>query len=194
MKNAILLHGRPGKEEYYDPAIPSASNAHWYPWLQKQLLINDIKADTPEVPFAFDPQWERWVKEVERFEIGPETILVGHSCGGGFWVKYLSLHKKLQVGKVVLVAPWLGEDYGAPATNFFNNYKIDADMVKRTNGITVFHSDNDKETINSAVKQLREVLKNAESREFHGYGHFTHQAMKTVDFPELLEECLRGNS
>lgn len=103
MKNAIILHGKPSQKEYYDSKIPSSSNKHWIPWLQKQLIVNDIKADTPDVPHAHDPQWDLWVKEVERFEIGPETILVGHSCGAGFWIKYLSLNKTLKVGKVILV-------------------------------------------------------------------------------------------
>ncbi len=125
MKNAIILHGKPGKEEYYSDKWPSASNAHWLPWLQKQLLIKDIKSDTPEVPHAYDPRWDLWVKEIERFEIGPETILVGHSCGGGFWVKYLSLHEDLKVGRVVLVAPSLGLSWGDGGEHFFSNFELD---------------------------------------------------------------------
>jgi hypothetical protein len=107
MRNVILLHGLPGKREYYDASHPSASNSHWFPWLQKQLMINDIKTDTPEVPFAYEMKWDSWVKEVERFEIGPNTTLVGHSMGAGFWVRYLSEHPELKVDKVILVAPWL---------------------------------------------------------------------------------------
>lgn len=108
MKNAIILHGQPSKEEYYDPERPSMSNAHWIPWLQGQLLKNDIAAATPEVPFAYEPEWELWKQEVERFEITPDTLIVGHSRGGEFWLRYLSENKDLSVGKVVLVAPSLG--------------------------------------------------------------------------------------
>src|ERR1035437_2663493 len=126
MKNAILLHGRPGKEEYYDSNIPSASNAHWFPWLQKQLLVHDVKADTPEVPFAYEPKWELWTKEVERFEIGPETLLVGHSTGAGFWVRYLSEHKDLKVGKVILVAPYL--DMEKEEEPEFFDFELDRNM------------------------------------------------------------------
>jgi hypothetical protein len=57
MKNAIILHGCPGKTGYYDPALPNESNAHWLPWLQKELIIRDIKADTPEVPHSYEPKW-----------------------------------------------------------------------------------------------------------------------------------------
>lgn len=118
MTNAILLHGKPGKDEYYDVNQPSASNAHWFPWLQNQLLARDIKADTPEVPLAFDRQWDLWVREVERFEIGSDTTLVEHSCGGGFWLRNLNEHQELRVGKVILVAPSLGLARGDGGEHF----------------------------------------------------------------------------
>jgi predicted alpha/beta hydrolase family esterase len=192
MKNAIILHGMPGKDdEYYNPKIPSSSNKHWLPWLQKQLIVNDIKADTPEVPHAYEPEYNVWVKEAERFEIGPETILVGHSLGGGFWVKYLSLNKNLKVGKVILVAPWIDPD-GDETRGFFDDYKIDADLAKRTNGLIIFNSDNDMGNVLKSVATIRGTIKDTGYREFHKYGHFCYGDMQTDQFPELLEECLSG--
>lgn len=188
MKNAILLHGRPSKEEYYDLAKPSMSNAHWFPWLQGQLLKKDIAAVTPEVPLAYEPLWERWVKEVERFDIGPETILVGHSTGGGFWIRYLSEHKDLKVGKVVLVAPWIDVEQEDP--NHFFEFEIDQDLLTRTSGLTIFHSDNDHEEMQTSLKKLQAEIKNLTIKIFHEYGHFTSGSMKTTEFPELLKECL----
>jgi predicted alpha/beta hydrolase family esterase len=154
MKNAILLHGKPGRDEYYNPEHPSASNSHWFPWLQNQLMIRGIKADTPEVPLAFDPQWDLWVKEVERFEITSETILVGHSCGGGFWLKYLSLRPELSVGKVLLVAPWL--DPKREDTTGFFNFEIDPKLIERTAGLKIFNSDDDFASIQESVSITRE--------------------------------------
>lgn len=190
MKNAIILHGMPSKEEYYDPNRPSESNNNWLPWLQHQLLINDIKADTPEIPFAYEPQWDLWIREVERFEIGPQTILVGHSCGGGFWLKYLSLNKKLKVGKVVLVGPWL--DPGGDETgDFFANFQIDPNLPKRTKGLVIFNSDNDMGNIHKSVAMIREDIPDIGYKEFHNYGHFCYEDMKTTKFPELLNELLK---
>jgi alpha-beta hydrolase superfamily lysophospholipase len=40
--------------------------------------------------------------EFERYDIFPETDLVGHSCGGGFFVRWLSKHLEVKVGNVVL--------------------------------------------------------------------------------------------
>lgn len=187
MKNAIILHGKPSKEEYYDPKAPSMSNAHWIPWLQGQLLKKDIWAATPEVPNAHEPEWELWCKEVERFDITPETIIVGHSCGAGFWLRWLSEHRDIKVGRVVLVAPSLG--YGWDGDYFFENFKLDPDLVSRTVGVTIFNSDNDHEGILKAVKEIREQLPDVKYTEFH-LKHFTIGSMKTSEFPELLEECI----
>lgn len=190
MKNAIILHGMPSREEYYDPDMPSMSNAHWLPWLQKQLLAEDIAAVTPEIPDCFDPVWEDWVREVERYDITPDTILVGHSNGGGFWVRYLSEHMELKVGKVVLVAPWLDPD--KDETRGFFDFTIDPGVAARTQGMIIFHSDNDMGNVQKSVAVLRENIRGVGYREFHGYGHFTVNGMGRTDFPELLEEIVRG--
>lgn len=194
MKNAIILHGGPSKEEYYDPSTPSESNSHWLPWLQKQLIVNDILAVTPEVPLAFDRNWSVWQKEVERFEIGPETILVGHSTGAGFWIKYLSIHPELTVDRVVLVAPWL-DPFQQHTKNFFDDFEIDPTFAARTKGVTVFISDDDQHDINETVRILREKVKDVQYKEFHGYGHFCfNYNMKSQEFPELLEELLKEDA
>lgn len=190
MINAIILHGGPSKKEYYDPEAISMSNNHWLPWLQSQMLKRDIPTAAPEIPRSFDRNWPIWNKEFERFDINPETILVGHSTGAGFIVKYLSIHKELKVKKVILVAPWLDPDR-EHTKNFFDDFEIDPDFVSRTNGVTIFNSDNDQASVQKTVDILRKTVKNILYREFHNYGHFCLDDMKTTKFPELLEEVLR---
>lgn len=187
MKNAIILHGGPSKEEYYDPKAPSMSNAHWLPWLQGQLLKADIAAATPEVPHSFDRHWPTWLKEVERYDIGPQTILVGHSTGAGFFVKYLSLHPELQVDKVILIAPWL-DPYRQNTEGFFEDFQIDPNLNRRTQGITIFNSDNDQKGVQKTVEILHQKIKDIKYREFHSYGHFLSENLGTYEFPEILEE------
>jgi pimeloyl-ACP methyl ester carboxylesterase len=191
MKSAVILHGLYDKSEYYDRKFPSPSNAHWLPWLQRQLQLQDVKADTPEVYLTYKASWEEWCREVERFEMDDNTILVGHSMGGGFWVKYLSLHMDLRVGKVVLVAPWLDPD-GDETKGFFDDYEMDPKLVSRTAGITIFNSDNDMGNVLKSVAAIREGIQDVKYKEFRNYGHFTYGDMKTVEFPELLQECMSG--
>jgi predicted alpha/beta hydrolase family esterase len=185
MKNAIIVHGQPSEREYYDPDMPSMSNAHWIPWLQGQLLKKDIITATPEIPFAFKPDYELWRQEIERFDITPDTLLVGHSRGGDFWLKWLSEHSDRKVGRVVLVAPGLG--YLTEDDNHFGYFDIDPDLAERTNGFSVFGSDNDAKEIVEAVTEIRNKVNNVQYTEFH-LGHFTSHSMGTSEFPELLSD------
>lgn len=188
MKNAIIVHGMPDKEEYYSPEFPACSNYHWLPWLQKQLILKDIKADTPEMPHAYLPEYEVWKKEFERFDITAQTILVGHSCGGGFLVRWLSENKEVKVGKVVLVAPWLNLEKERNL-NFFD-FTIDPKLASRTESFTIFNSDNDEDYIQKSVTRLRQGIEGIVYREFKNYGHFCVGDMRSEAFPELLEVLL----
>ena len=188
MKNAILLHGLTDKKEYYNPSRPSASNSHWFPWLQKELLMNEIKADTPEVFRVYELNWNSWVSEVERFTIGPDTTLVGHSAGGGFWVRYLTEHPEIYVDKVILVAPWM--DPSKEYTTSFYNFELEPTIVERVKEFIIFSSDNDGQEMKDTIDMLVEKLPNINVRVFHEYGHFTQRTLKDNKFPELLEIIL----
>jgi len=191
MRNAILIPGRPDKDEYYNPQYPSNSNNHWFPWLTKQLQIHDIFTVAIEPPTPWQPRYDIWKRELERFEITPETILVGHSCGGGFIVRWLSENKERRVDKVVLVAPWLNpENNPVSDTADFFKFAIDPDLVTRTAGVTIFNSDNDQATVHTSVQILRDEVKHVQYEEFHNYGHFCFNDLKTVEFPELLQEIV----
>ncbi len=190
MKNAIIVHGTSDRDEYYSPEYPSANNSHWLPWLQKQLLINDIPAATPTIPHSYMPDYSVWKREFERFDITPETILVGHSCGGGFLVRWLSENREQKVGKVVLVAPWLDPNKKKGADNDFFDFTMDTELVNRTGGVTIFNSDDDMEAVHTSVKQIMETISNMKLVEFQGKGHFCLSDLGGEAFPELLAEVL----
>jgi predicted alpha/beta hydrolase family esterase len=188
MSNAILVPGRPDKDEHYDPNTPSNSENHWFSWLKRQLILKDIHAVSIEPPFPFRPRYDEWVKEFERFELTPETILVGHSCGGGFLVRYLSEHKDLKVGKVALVAPWINPDNNPRSdTADFFDFEIDPDFPKRTAGTTLFVSSDDEPSVLQTVDILRSKMHGLEFKEYTDKGHFVTGSMKTNEFPALLE-------
>lgn len=191
MKNAILVPGRPDKEEYYDPQYPTNSNSHWFPWLSKQLQIHDVFAVALEIPEPYSPRYVVWKREFEKFDITPETILVGHSCGGGFLVRWLSENPDKKVGKVVLVAPWMNPENNPKSdTADFFDFEIDSELVSRTASVTLFNSDDDQETIHRSVQIIREKVNGTHYKEFHNKGHFIYEDLGTVEFPELLEEIL----
>lgn len=186
--NAILVPGRPDKEKHYDPKAASNSEDHWFPWLKRQLILQDIHAVTIEPPFPFRPRYDDWKREFERFDLTPDTILVGHSCGGGFLVRYLSEHPDLRVGKVALVAPWINpSDNPRSDTADFFHFTIDPAFPSRTKGTTIFISDDDGASVLKTVDILRQQVAGLTFKEYTGKGHFTLSSMGTAEFPELLQ-------
>lgn len=189
MNNALLIHGSCDRKEYFDDKFPSLSNNHWLPWLQKQLLIKDIFTQTPEMPEAYKPDYEKWRREFERFDINAETVLVGHSCGGGFLVRWLS-ENKVKVKKLMLVAPWL--DPSRKRTTDFFDFSIDPGIRERIREIHILTSDNeDTEGVKRSVERIRAALPGAEFHQIPNMGHFTYDEMKTDKFPQLLELILK---
>ncbi len=194
MANAIIVHGKPQKTTYFDHNLPSVSNDIWIPWLQKELTILGLPTQTPEMFNAWQPDYRIWKKEFERHDITPNTLLVGHSMGGGFIVQWLSEHPEVQVGDVFLIAPSLGDRFTPndkleyPVLGGMFDFDIDPTLMEHTRSLTLFHSDNDNNRVTASVKYIRDALPNLEYREFHNYGHFRGKRDMAADaFPELLE-------
>lgn len=189
MKTAIILHGMPSKEEYFDPeGWPAKYDAHWLPWIQRQLIVNGVLAQIPELPEPYEPDYNKWRSVFECFSVNEDTILVGHSCGGGFLVRWLS-ENKVKAGKVALVAPWIAPNSPRPKPGFFD-FQIDNNLVSRTNGVCLFiSSDDNKEELDTA-KLLKEKLRGLQVKEFSDRGHFTFGDMGTQSFPELKDFLL----
>lgn len=102
MKQVILIHGLPKEKEVLGDTWPSPSNSHWFPWIQKQLTRQDILCQTLEMPKSYNPTYSDHERVLNQMEISDETILVGHSCGGGFLLRYFSEHKELTPKKLFL--------------------------------------------------------------------------------------------
>lgn len=185
MKTAIIIHGMPSKEEYFATSrVKSPSNNHWFPWIQLQLIQKGILAQTPEMPLPYEPEYNAWKKVFEQFSINEETILIGHSCGGGFIVRWLS-ESNTKVGQVILVAPWLDTEKYL-ATGMFD-FSIDQNIASKANGITVMYSTDDEDYITDSVNLLKEKTKDIYFQEFTNKGHFCLDDLGGEEFPELLE-------
>lgn len=196
MTNALILHGKPSKKTYFDPNLPSPSNSIWIPWLQHQLLLMGIPTQTPEMFDAWQPDYRIWSKEFERYTLTRDTLLVGHSCGAGFIVQWLSEHPDVHVGHIFLVAPSFGdrftpEDrYETPTVGGFFEFDIDSKLQERIRSLTIFHSDNDSGRVNVAVRSIKDIFPGCDYRQFPAYGHFRSRDMPNTPrgtFPELLK-------
>ncbi len=185
MKNCIMIPGKPSKAEYFSKDHPSPSNHHWFPWIQKQLVMKGILTQVLEMPTPYAPVYEEWKKVLELFPLDMTFSLVGHSCGGGFLLRYLSEHK-ISVSRLVLVAPWL--DPIKHVTGDFFKFKHDPALLSKVSSLHILYSTDD---ISSGVKESVSTIygwyPKAIVHEFVDSGHFTVKEMHTAEFPELLD-------
>lgn len=184
MNKAIIIHGYNDQSEFLDASRPAASNDHWIPWIQRQLLLKGIEAQTPEMPGFYQPHYEAWKNMIERFEPDESTILIGHSCGGGFLVRWLS-ENDVHVGPVALVAPWLDPEKEL-VPDFFD-FTIDPKLSSKSCGVHILYSTDDFPEIITSINILKSKLKNISWQEFTDKGHFVLSSMGTQQFPELLD-------
>jgi hypothetical protein len=158
-------------------------------------MVKDIYTVAPEMPKGYYPEYGIWEQEFERFEINPETILVGHSCGGGFLIRWLSENPERKAGKVILVAPWLGLRFNdEPFDETFFAFEPRREIAQQTKGLYIFCSTDDFSVVLESVKIIREKVDSIQYQEFSGKGHFTKSSLGTEEFPELLEELLAPGS
>lgn len=189
MKRAIIVHGMPTEKSYHDITRDNESNGHWLPWLQQQLCARDILTQTPEMPVPYAPDYDVWKSEFERQFIDENTTIIGHSCGGGFLIRWLSETKKT-VNHVVLVAPWL--DREKEYTPLFE-FDLEKSFPKKAvNGVDLLYSTNDDIEMQTTLEYLEGLNLDIRYHEFKDYGHFCFRDMKTREFPELLGICLNN--
>ena len=162
---------------------------HWIPWLKKQLIANGIATEAPLMPTPWEPDYEKFKIEFEKYRVDENTILIGHSCGCAFLVRWLGESKR-KIAKLILVAPWKIPREGDPHRQAFYVYPIDDTIKKRVNEVIVFTADDEEDDGKASLKIFHEAL-DGKIVELKGRGHYTMGDMKTEEFPELLKIILK---
>lgn len=187
MRNAILVHGKPSQKKFENPELLDPSDSNWLPWAKRQLTLRGIFAVAPDMPKPYQPVYEDWVREFERHDVHEETILVGHSAGAGFLVRWMNQRSEVTVAKLVLVAPWLDPNrkYG----DLFD-FEIDPRLAERClGGMAIFYSSQDDEQARRSTELLISTIEIAKAIDIPAYGHFLlNNTMTSMEFPELLDE------
>jgi len=187
----IIIHGCPGNEEKaLDPEIRTY-NKHWISWTKKELEKKGIETFTPLMPEPWTPDYEKFKEKFEKFEITEDTILIGHSCGCAFLVRWLG-ETKQKIKKLILVAPWKIPDEERHGEKFelmkkFYEYKINSKIKNFIEEIIMFTSDDEEDDGKKSLKIFHEAL-GGKVIELKDHGHYVEGDMGTDEFPELLEE------
>lgn len=188
-KNCIIIHGCPSNAEKAINPETRTYDKHWIPWTKEQLTERGIKTETPLMPEPWAPEYEKFKKELEKYEVGEDTILIGHSCGCAFLVRWLGDTKR-KIKKLILVAPWKfysGEDKFRVA---FYGYPADETIKERVGEIIMFTADDEEEDGKKSLQIFHDAL-GGKIIELKGRGHYVMDDMGTVEFPELLEVILK---
>jgi uncharacterized protein len=180
-QNCIIIHGC--------PSAPSdmTFDQHWIPWIAGVLNASGIPTTIPLMPEPWKPDYEKYKKEFEKQEINDNTILIGHSCGSAFLVRWLGDSKR-KVNKLILVAPWKIAGEKSLKKSFYE-YPIDETIKSRVGKIVMFTADNEEDMGKMSLKIFHDAL-GGKIINLKSHGHYTMEDMKTEEFPELLNEVV----
>lgn len=186
--NCIIIHGCPSDIEKAMDVKTRTYDKHWIPWLKKELSSRGIKTETPLMPSPWKPDYNKFKKEFEKYKVTENTILIGHSCGCAFLVRWLG-ETKQKVNKLILVAPWKIPDKDDKFRKEFYEYPIDKTIKLRVKEVAMFTADDEENDGKKSLKIFHEAL-GGKIIELKGRGHYILSSMGTEEFPELLKEII----
>jgi len=187
--NCIIFHGCPSDAEKAMNPETRTYNTHWLKWLQRELIAKGIPTENPMMPNPWVPEYEVFKKEFEKYSVDESTILVGHSCGCAFLVRWLGETRR-SIAKLILVAPWKIPDEDDEGRKEFYNYPIDETLKDRVKEIVIFTSNDEEEDGKTSAKIFHDAL-DGELIELPNHGHYCFDDMGTEEFPEALQVILR---
>lgn len=186
-ENCILIHGSPRDPDHW---IPIGDTKRWQTWIKEELEKRGIPTFVPSMPIPWEPRYVDWKKEFEKLPTNEKSILVGHSAGGAFLVRWLGETKR-KIKKLILVSPGknIGEYPNAEHNRELYDFEIDPSVSERVGEIVVFTSPEEPLHRQKNVALYKELL-GAAVISITDKGHFVYADMKTNEFPELLKKIL----
>ena len=163
---------------------------NWFPWIKQELTKSGVSVKVPQFPTPEGQSLETWLKVMKPYmpEINKNTLLIAHSLGGLFLLRFLE-RLQTHVKAAIFVAPPIGlgdVKYIEGDLKFAGGFDFDWDNIKsKADNFVVFHSQNDP--IVPYVNGV-EVAKHlgVDLITIPNSGHFNEAAGYT-QFPQLLE-------
>ncbi|MFV0485226.1 MAG: alpha/beta fold hydrolase [Candidatus Saccharimonadales bacterium] len=182
---AILLHG-----------TGNDWKANWIPWVKSQLEKRGYEVYAPSLPdsdFPDTAKWSKYVIENVPFEIGEDTIIVGHSAGAALIPQLMQqLPEGTKVKKAILVSGF-HTDLGWEKLKSIQNIEVDYSKVKKmADEFVIIYSDDDPYV---PVDEAEWLAKNLGGRLklISGQGHFNLESSpKYKEFPKLIATIVKG--
>ncbi|MCL5410825.1 MAG: alpha/beta hydrolase [Patescibacteria group bacterium] len=184
--NCIIVHGGPGN--WLPSDNHDSGDWGWRRWTREKLNNLGINTITPAMPDPWNPKYEDYKKEFEKYPVNENTILVGHSRGCAFLVHWLG-DTKQKIKKLILVAPYKIATGNNELKKIFYGFEIDPTIKDRVGEIVYFTSNNEKEEGKESLKMYQDVL-GGEIISLLNHGHYTLADMGTNEFLELIKKII----
>jgi len=183
--DVIIIHGCPAGDENEMNESTRTYDKHWIGWIKEELSSRGIPVSVPLMPHPWEPEYDSYNTEFKRYPVTKDTVLIGHSGGCAFLVRWLG-ETKQKIKKLILVAPWKIPDAGNQIQEKFYGFVIDKTIRDRVGEIVMFTADNEAE---DGRKSLTLYKKEFGGRviSLPGHGHYIHRDMGTDEFSELLD-------
>lgn len=184
MTNVAVVHGTFGKPF-----------ENWFPWLEAELTKKDIKCLVPQFPTPSGQSYENWEKLLTYYvsigAIDSESILIGHSSGAPFLVKYLINNPTVIKGLITVS----GFNHFVSGMEAFDNLNSDfyfepntEALNKSTKNVQCFQSDNDPYLPPNVLASFIESV-GGKSHLVKDAGHFNADA-GYKEFHQIMEFIL----
>ena len=187
MKNCIIVHGSPSRDKRNDDNYIPDNNKHWMPWLRKNLEEKGINVEIPLMPTPWNPDYNEWKKEFEKLNINENSILIGHSAGGAFLVRWLGETNK-KIKKLILISASKKSPDTSERVIELCDFDVNPKLKELIDKTIVFTSDNEPEYRIENAKDYATEL-NGELIILNNKGHFCARD-GVIEFPELLDKIL----
>ncbi len=180
MKNVILIHGFNGVPKIYD-------------WLQKQLIKDEINAIVPTFPPQDGVKYDTWSEILDSYKslITNDTVIVCHSIGNEFLIKYL-YDNRLKIKAYIGLAGfsdvfwWEGKDeLNRAVKEFLVTEQEKRYFINATEERYAIYSDDDHVVPFDLLKKYPQDI-NAESILVPNIGHMGKQS-GLEEIPQVLD-------
>ncbi len=196
MKQLLLIHG--GAEyasiddlnaDLQEWEVKLEAKKKWKDWLAEELS-ESWQVLRPEMPCKLNARYSTWKiwfeKYLEKLDFAEKVVLLGHSLGALFLVKYMAENQLPgKAAGLFLVSPVL-DNQGVGGREKLDSFLFEMAKAERLSDgvekIVIFHSEDDPVVPIDHAERLQQAIPGSELMRFQDRGHFSGP-----DFVELLE-------